>query len=643
MLKTVFIKTSGSLSLVIKLTLLTMNKLLLTLALLIGFFGIANAQKEPVKFGKISKSDLLSNVYAPDTSAPAVVLCDYGYFMETSFTTIRVLRIKILKKEGYQWANQTFNVDNRAAIRGITHNLLGDEIVETKLKNESIFENRITENYYETRVAMPNVKVGSVIDIEFVYPGIPAFWDFQLEIPVVHSELVIKPISYLKFNKNFYGSIPLTISTEGRWVADNVPAFKAEPYMSSSKNYRLRIEFDLEYISYQGYRQLYATTWDKVRDQLYSNNNFGSALSLDGYLKSVAKEIKAGSKSQDEMIRKAYDYSKQIHWDGIEQVFTSKASLNNVYKEGKGNSADINLALVQLLKNLELNAGPVVMSSRSNGILSPLHPSIQKLNYVIVAVFTEKDTILLDATEENSPYYLLPMRALNKQGQFVDKSRTGWVQLQTKKKDKQMVAYTMSIGEDLSLKGKLTFSKGDYAALDFRNDYEEFNSEDEYLNNYKEGKNGLKIVSHQILNLDSLYKPIKEEFEVSINNGVGNMDGELYIIPLLYEQMTENPFKVSDRKYPIDFGYTRDKTVIVTYTFPQGYSVTNYPAAINMKLPGNTAAYSCTSTITEGKISIIYKLNINNSLIPQSQYADFREFYNQIIAKEAEPVVLKKI
>ena len=475
-----------------------------------------------------------------------------------------------------------------------------------------------------------------------MFNGIPSSWDFQQEIPVVRSELVIEPSNYVTYNKNFYGYIGLTSSSGSRWVSQDVPAFKPEPYMTSSKNYRSRIEFDYESVSFPGFYKSFTTNWGAVRDLLYENTYFGTVLNSDGYLKTAAKDIKARCTSQEEMIKMAYDYTKKIKWDKTSRLYTEKTILNSAYKEGKGNSAEVNLALVQLLRRLDFDAGPVVMSTRTNGRLSAIRPSLNKLNYVIAAVFTEKDTLLLDATEENCPYYLLPIRALNGQAQFIDKNRTGWIQLTAKRKDKQMVLYTLSIEEDMSLKGNLAYSKGDYAALDFRNDYEDFNSDDEYLTDYKEGKKGLKVISHKIDNLDSLYKPINEEFNVVRNNTISDIDGELYIIPLLYDQVKENPFKVSERKYPIDFGYARDKTMIVNYTFPQGYTVVNLPTNVNLKLPGNSASFSCKSTVTGGKISVMYKLNINNSLILQTEYPDLREFYNQVIAKEAEPIVLKK-
>jgi len=647
---------------------------ILSLVLLVGFFGIAVAQKAPIKFGQITKADLIDNIFEPDTSAPAVVLCDYGFFSESRFQTTRTLRIKILKKEGYVWANQSFNLNLKTEIRGITFNFENGEIVETKLRNESIFMTRIIENYYEMRIAMPNVKVGSIIDIQFIYDGIPATWDFQQEIPVAYSELIIEPSTYLKFNKNYFGYIPLDVSTSSRWVASNAPAFKPEPYMTSSKNYRTRLEFDLEEVrlpvttrTYTGngnyvqslsndLTRSYAKSWESIRDLLFQKNSvdqwdyaaflfnhFGSVLDNDSYLTNIAEGINSKSLNREQTIKAAYDYVKQISWDRTNRLLAEKTYLLNAFREGKGNSAEINLALVQLLRKLGLDAGPVVLSTRSNGRLSEFHPSINKLNYVIAAVFTEKDTLLLDATEKNCPYYLLPMRAINGQGQFMDKKRTGWVSLEANKKDKQMIVFDLSIEDDLSLKGKLNYSKGDYAALDFRDNYQGFNSNDEYLTNFKEGKKGLKVVSHKIENLDSLYKMVKEEFEVVVNNAITEIDGELYITPLIYEQMKENPFKLSDRNYPIDFGYLRDKTIIVNYSFPQGYIVVNLPANAFLQLPGNTATLSCKSTVTEGKITIIYKISINKSIFVPTEYADLREFYNQIVNKSAEPIVLKKI
>jgi hypothetical protein len=619
-----------------------MTKYLFTLLILLRFNQIAASQKAPLVFGEISKADLINNIYTSDTTAPAVVLCDYGYYSDVKRQTVRILRIKILKKEGYPWANYTFPTDSKTDIKGITYNLEHNEIIESTLKNESIFKTRITEDSYEVRVAMPNVKVGSIIDIQFVFDGIPRTWDFQQEIPVMHSELVIEPSSFIMYHKNFYGYIPLTVNTGDRWVSENVPAFKPEEYIPSTDNLRSRFEFDVEFIIFREYTQYLTTTWDAVRDVLYKSFYFGAVLDNDGYLRSVAKDIEKQCSTREEMIKMAYAYAKKIKWDQTNSFLTDKKTLSMAFKDGKGNSAEVNLALLQILLRLGFNAAPVVLSTRSHGRLSLLHPSIYKLNYVIAAVFTNTDTLLLDATETNCPYNLLPWRTLNGQGQILNKSSTGWIELQSHKKDKVMVVYSLTFNDAQNLKGKLSYSRGDYAALNFRNNYSEFNSDEEYLTDFKEGKKGLKIVSHKIDNLDSLYQPVSEDFEIEISNAVTSAEDELYLIPLLFDQMKENLFKLSERKYPIDLGYGRDKTVIVNYTFPNEYKIIELPANQYLKLHGNSATFICQSTLAEGEVSIMYKLNINKSEFTPSEYADLREFYNQILAKEAEPIVLKK-
>jgi hypothetical protein len=75
---------------------------ILLIALIFSFSGLM-AQKSPIKFGDIPTSDLEAKVYAIDSSASAVILCDYAtltyaYYssgLKTMFTHHR--RIKILK------------------------------------------------------------------------------------------------------------------------------------------------------------------------------------------------------------------------------------------------------------------------------------------------------------------------------------------------------------------------------------------------------------------------------------------------------------------------------------------------------------------------------------------------------------------
>jgi hypothetical protein len=73
-----------------------------------AFCMSAFSQKPPIKFGKVDKSDLEMQYYELDSSASAVILCDYGRFNGNTLEFTRLLRIKILKKEGLSWADGIF-------------------------------------------------------------------------------------------------------------------------------------------------------------------------------------------------------------------------------------------------------------------------------------------------------------------------------------------------------------------------------------------------------------------------------------------------------------------------------------------------------------------------------------------------------
>jgi len=457
------------------------------------FFSVcASPQPAPVRYGKIEIDDLKMQKCDIDTSAAAIILCDYGKFSANTLEFTRILRIKILKKEGLDWANKTFPGSEKTAVKGITFNLENDVIVETKLKNESIFLERVTDDYYRLRIAMPNVKVGSVFDISFTFSGIPSAWYFQHNIPVKWSELVIEKSPYIDFRRNFFGFENLFINTDGRWVGKDVPAFKEEAYTNSIENYITKFEFDLLSIQYQDYYKAYTTTWEAVANLLNTSDYFGATIKGNLFLNSIANDIEKKYTTDLTKLRAAFDTLKEVKWNEDLSLFSTYPSLITSFNKKIGNSADINLMLVSLLNKLNITSYPVIMSSRDNGLLG-YYPSLEKLNYVIVYAKIGEQTYFLDATEELLPFYILPIRALNLQGRVVQESNSFSVEIIPEAKDKQLAIYDLNLNTDLNLTGTAEFTHYDYNAFDFRTHYKSFNNQEEYLENRENNYSGLRI------------------------------------------------------------------------------------------------------------------------------------------------------
>ncbi|HEY4786455.1 MAG TPA: hypothetical protein VIH57_10420, partial [Bacteroidales bacterium] len=429
--------------------------------LLTCLFSISGlAQKAPMKFGKINKADLEMKVYPSDTSAAAAILCNYGYFDSNQIQFVWTIRIKILKKEGTNWGNHVFPVPTKSNVRGITFNLENGQIIESKLKSESIFKERVTNNYSRVRVAMPNVKEGSIIDLEFVFQGLPNEWRFQEEIPVRWSELIIEPSPYLDFSTSFTGFEPLAERSDMRWVSKNMPAFRKEPYMNDMSNYITKVDIELRSIVIPNAFSYYGTTsWDAVNKNLYDDENFGGALTGSMYLNSVAKEIEKRYTDPLDKIKAAQAAIKKVKWNERNSLFSSVTSLGSAYNKKIGNSADINMMLIQLLRKLDFEAYPLALSTRDNGFLPFTKPTIDKFNYVLAYTTVGNKPYLLDATEEYMPVGLLPRRCMNLRGRIVDDKKPEWVDIKTDKKLKRVIQYDLKLESDNQLTGKLSYGR----------------------------------------------------------------------------------------------------------------------------------------------------------------------------------------
>lgn len=622
-----------------------MKKYLLSLLFSLLLINVVHAQKAPMKYGKVDQADLDMKVYPADSSAAAVVLCNYGYFSSRDFQFVHQKRIKILKEEGKSQGDFYVPASEKAVVKGQIVNMENGVPVVTKLGKESIFIEQVSKNQYRARVAFPNVKVGSVIDVEFYYTGLPALWRFQETIPVRWSELIIEDNQYLSFRKNPVGFIPFYVSTDSRWVTKDVPAFKSEPFINNYENYMSRFDIEISSIHIPGelYKD-YATTWEAVAEALNKESNFGQELyTLQLYLNGLAHQIKEATSIPEERLFRAYSEIKKIKWNKTESIWISSSGLNHSYNKKIGNASEVNLNLVLLLRKLDISANPLVLSTRSNGVLPQYSVSFDKLNYVAAHAVIGDKTYLLDATEENLPVGLLPERALNGRGMLVLKDGFKWVDLNPVKKDKTASFFKLKLSADGTMKGDWTKMCSDYAALDLRNHYKTFNSQDDYLKSIENDNIGLSVDKYAVSDFDSLQNAVKEDFSVVLKNRVTKTNNQLFVNPILMDKWTENPFKLEQRIYPVDFTTAIEKSLIVYLELPEGYVVEQLPENTKMALPENSASFQMQTALSENGVQMIFKFNINKPIFYAAEYPDLKIYFDELVKKQSEMLIFKKI
>jgi hypothetical protein len=618
------------------------NHVIFSLSILAVSVFTSSGQPAPARYGKIDRADLEMKVYPLDTTAEAVILCDYGEFNPTTFDFNRLLRIKVLKKEGSEIVNRVFYIDGNTSIKGCTYNLVDGQVTESKLKNESIFRERVRDNFYRYRVTMPDVRPGSVVEIQYSFFLLPNEWLFQDNVPVRWSELRITDSPYVTFQKVFYGFQPLYINQPGRWVGKDMPALRSEPYMNSLSNYLTKVEIELSNIMVPGYSKFFTSSWEAVNSYLLDHDNFGGTLSMGIFLSDDVKAINGRNLPEQDKMKAACDLIRhKVKWNEEISLY-STSDLAFVYKKGSGNSADINLMLVLLLKKLDFEAFPVALSTRENGIISPSFPTIDKLNYVIAGVRYNGKNYLFDATDSKLPSGMLPFRALNGRGRIINTKYSDWVDLQPVVDQKEFVYCEMNLDETGEMKGTISCSDNDYSAYYFRNDYAEFNSQDEYIRDLESNFPGLTIHSSSFEDLDSLNKPVKEKYDITLSGYADILGDMISVSPMLIQRMEENPFKMEKRKYPIDYGHLIKKKYMLKLAIPEGYEVTNIPKPGILTLPDKSAKFTYQVGLTGNFITVNTTFEINKSIYVETEYPLIKEFYNQVIAKQAEVIMVKK-
>src|SRR5690554_5189239 len=175
-----------------------MRTILLTFCLtfLLGF-----SYAQDYRFGKVSDEELLLKEHPTDPSADAAILyreikTEFQYSESKGWyiTTDYFDRIKIFTKEGADYANKTVALyngqvnDELKNLRAFTFNMVNGKVDRQRLGSDGIFKNDVTKYMSQTKITMPNVREGSVIDIRYsvessFFMNIDEF-KFQERIPV---------------------------------------------------------------------------------------------------------------------------------------------------------------------------------------------------------------------------------------------------------------------------------------------------------------------------------------------------------------------------------------------------------------------------------------------------------------------------
>jgi hypothetical protein len=637
-----------------------------------------SAFSQNYKFGKVSKEELQEKFHPLDSTTDAAYLYKYrrtyyDYIPNNGFQSVTEIheRIKIYTKKGFEMATKSIpyydpeqgESQNVSSIKGYTYSLVSGKVEKEKLSKKSIFKDKKNKFYSIKKITMPNIKVGAVIDIRYKlispYPNSIDDLEFQFGIPVKKLDCQIEIPEYFIFNKRSKGYYAVKMEKKSkpssigdlRFTMDvfkfegkNIPALRDnEPFVSSIYNYRGGMKFELtqtNFLSIQGGLTNFSNSWKDVSKRIFKSSSFGAELNKTSYYKDDLKKILTTSKTSLEKITSIFNFVKsKVKWNGNESKYT-EIGVRKAFKERAGNVADINLMLTSMLRSAGLDANPVLVSTRDNGI--PFFPTLDGFNYVISSVtFPNNTHVLLDATELFSVPNILPERVLNWNGRKVTKEgNSSWVKLTSSKHALEENMIMVKISDDLIVDGFIRTKYDNLNALKYRKNNNHLKEENVITK--LEEKYNLEIEDYKILNKKVVGRPIIRNVKFISEDLVEDINGKLYIEPLLFLSQHKNPFKLEDRKFPVDFGTPWKDKNTVSIEIPEGYKVEKLPETLAIGLPESIGFFKYQVSQKGNIISVMSILQFNNAVISPQYYQYLKDFYGQLVQKQSEKIVLVK-
>lgn len=658
-----------------------MKTLFFLLSSLIAVFPIT---AQDFEFGKVSVKELVMKTYEPDTSAGAVVLKEFGEAHISNGEQYNLIfkyhvRIKILSKNGLAQANIEIPLYHQGSksvevirdIKASSFNIEDGRIKEEVLQTRNIFTEDVNEYRDVKKFAIPNVRVGSVIEFSYSLesPFIFNFrrWEFQSDIPKIESEYWASMPGVYQYNITLRGYLKLTRNessivkgclgsatgpTSGGFSADclvmkfgmkDIPAFVEEEYMTARKNFVSSINFELSEVRHpDGRIDKVTKEWKDAELELQQDSKFGVQLRRGKDISDQVEVLVQGETNDLAKARKVYNFIRDWYvWNDTYGKY-SEFGIKKAFDERKGNVGDINLSLVAALRFAGLDAEPVILSTRANGTVVELHPVLSEFNYVIGKVNIGDKVYLADATGRAYPFGMLPERCLNGKGRVLGEKKSYWIDLQPTEVRKTLSVLSLVLDTTGAINGSLQTTFYGYDAVNKRKDILSFQSYDDYIRDLKTILGGIEITDYELLNVEDLEKPIVRKLNIKWQIFDHSEVASFLFNPFLLDKFSENPFRSRERLYPVDFGVPLERITVFNLQYPQGFAIANIPEPMGLSLPNGGGRFLFQASDQGGKFSMSNSLSIKKTVYTSEEYFYLKELFDQILQVQNGDLVFKK-
>jgi len=508
----------------------------------------------------------------------------------------------------YYFDNDMEQISN---IRAVTHLPSGKN---ASLSPDDIRTININSRYNVKEFTMPQVKDGAILEYSYVIHRryIEELPDFFLanRVPTEMARVSITYPKYLRYDAfvgNFSGHVrhnfaytdtssvpeiftipqPKPIVTE-QWTAYDIPAVEEEAFLSSLNDYRGKIKFLLSNFGIP--RQYLENTWEVVVARMRKKTNPWNAIRSNILAESkgdsIANSLDTNSKKaiQDSIFRYV---NETVNFSGANAPYSTETD-TAVLRGRALDQAAINQTLIAMLRGAGIEANPLLISGRNSGKIDHDFPSFYQFNAQLVYSEIRDQAFVMDASFPHSQPGLIPVDMYNAPGLLLSQSSFRWVDFHP---DRSTFDIQVDIEAELqsngTLQGTVSSQQSGYPAQLIRQQIWDGNAEAEILRRALFDRfTQLTTREVSIKNINGYDRPIELSAGFEIENYATSFTDGLKFRPMIVGYQAENPFKDTNRKYPITLDAPEKLDVHYSITLPNGYAAEQGIQNRSLSMPG---------------------------------------------------------
>lgn len=647
--------------------------------------GVASAQDKDWRPVTPEELQMKAGRVEPDADAEAIfweVRIDDS--SSDDLSRQHYVRVKVLTERGREKFSKfdiPFLKGNK--VKDIAARVIRPDGSIVEIKKEDIFEREIVRasgvKVRAKSFAIPNIEPGVIVEYRYKEiisdaGAVGSRIQFQRDIPVENLTYYYRPYGGREPQTQSYNfsGVRFVKDKGGYYVATrtDVPAVRDEPRMPPDDQVRAWMlltgarptvtdesAFSISYVikdpsSPQKY-------WAAVSAEKSIIASFMNKPNKD--VKKAAEEITAGAQTQDEKLRKLYEFcQREIAnttfdtklTDDDRRKLPETKNIGDVLKRKSGSARFIDMLFGAMANSLGMEARIGVLGNRNEMFFDPKMTNEDFVHVGVIGVKVGDNWKYFDPGMKFLPYGMLVWYEEDTYVMLVGPSNFIWDQTPYTGYDKTQVKRNgkFELHEDGTLEGTVTMEYGGQMAVSYREDnYDDAPAkrEEDFRTEIKARLSNAEISNVSIENVDDPTKPLIKRYTVKMADYAQKTGKRLFLQPGFFEYGVPPLFSAATRKYDIFFQYPWSENDTIEIKFPASFDLDNADAPSKITDPQSIGLLDVSMKVDHSKNILYYNREFHFgggdfTLFKAKDYTLLKNMFDTFQKADSHTITLKQ-